>query len=248
MAGLTDFTPIYLNGILAIFFVFVFPGLVFVRAFDIPSFPQRWFVVFLSSLTASHFLVTLIATLHLDPLMTYRVVVAALIVIFIVTVIRRRAEPGSMACRDRSVVLLSDMGWLLLSLAVLCLAYINIWKHGVPNIFEGGDLSASWNPWALIWSQGSFPIGSYGYPQFVPTIWAVTYIFTSSNEEYFAFYIYIVLIIVPIVLNAMNLGRLGWWQPLLPGLIMAKLVERNSHLRFGCNESAIFLRCRFYPA
>jgi len=41
--------------LLAIFLVFVLPGLVFVRGFDIASFPQRWLVVFLSSLTANHF-------------------------------------------------------------------------------------------------------------------------------------------------------------------------------------------------
>jgi len=51
--GLIGFSLIYLNGLLAIFFVFVLPGAVFVRFFDIRSFPQRWFVVFLGSLTAA---------------------------------------------------------------------------------------------------------------------------------------------------------------------------------------------------
>ena len=45
--GLIGFAPIYFNGLLAIFFVFVLPGVVFVRFFDIASFPQRWLVVFL---------------------------------------------------------------------------------------------------------------------------------------------------------------------------------------------------------
>ena len=58
--GLVGFAPVYLNGLLAIFFVFVLPGVVFVRFLDIPSFPQRWFVIFLSSLTANHLFVTLI--------------------------------------------------------------------------------------------------------------------------------------------------------------------------------------------
>ena len=43
------------------------------------NFPQRWFVIFLSSLTANHLLVTLIAALGLDPLQSYRAVTAALI-------------------------------------------------------------------------------------------------------------------------------------------------------------------------
>ncbi len=69
--GLIGFAPIYLNGLLAIFFVFVLPGAVFVRFFDIRSFPQRWFVVFLSSLTANHLFVTLIAALHVNPLYAF---------------------------------------------------------------------------------------------------------------------------------------------------------------------------------
>ena len=52
MTGFLGFAPIYVNGLLAIFFVFVLPGLVLVRAFDIPGFPQRWLTIFLSSLVA----------------------------------------------------------------------------------------------------------------------------------------------------------------------------------------------------
>jgi hypothetical protein len=215
MTGLIGFAPIYLNGVAALFFVFVFPGLIFVRAFNIPSFPQRWFVVFLSSLTANHLLVSLIAALHLDPLQTYRVVAVALLAVLIVVTVRGRAGSGSPA----SIVFLSDIGWLVLSLLVLGFAYLDVWKHGLPNIFEGGDVSISWNTWSLAWSRGEFP-GSVGYPQFIPTIWAVTYIFTGTHVQYFAFYTYIILLVAPVVLNAMNLGRAGWWQPLVPGLAL----------------------------
>ena len=63
----------------------------------------------------------------------------------------------------------------------------------------------------MIPAAGEFPKSSYGYPQFVPTIWAVTYIFTGSNEQYFAFYIYIALIVMPLGLNAMVLGRMTFF-------------------------------------
>jgi hypothetical protein len=224
MTGFIGFAPIYLNGVLALFVVLVFPGLVFVRAISIPSFPQRWFVVFLSSLTANHLLVSLIAALHLDPVQTYRAAAITLIVALILVTVRGRVGSGTPAYREGSILFLSDAGWLVLSLFVLGFAYINVWKHGIPNIFEGGDVSVSWNTWSLIWSQGKFPVASVGYPQFVPTIWAVTYIFTGSTEQYFAFYIYIFLIVVPIVLITMNLGRLGWWQPLVPGLALVWLI------------------------
>lgn len=219
MTGFLGFAPIYVNGLLAIFFVFVLPGLVLVRGFDIPDFPQRWLVILLSSLTANHLLVTLIAAFHLDPLTTYRIVAAVLILILIVAAVRRLAGAGTPARRSASIVQLSDIGWLLLSLLVLGIAYINIWKHGVPAVFDDTDLSASWNKWSLIWSQGNFPTFSLGYPQFIPSIWAVTYIFTGSLEQYFSFYIYLILLIVPPALNAVILGRISWWHPLLPGLV-----------------------------
>jgi hypothetical protein len=208
--GFIGFAPVYLNGLLAIFFVFVLPGLVLVRGFDIPNFPQRWLAVFLASLTTNHFLVTLIAAFHLDPLLTYRAVTVALIAALFFMIARKGAAARTPVQQGASVLLLSNVKWLVGSLAVLGFTYFNIWKHGVPNIFQGGDVSVSWNAWSLIWSHGSFPTASYGYPQFVPTTWAATYIFTGSTEQYFAYYTYIVLIILPIVLCMAVLGRPNW--------------------------------------
>ena len=239
MAGFFGFAPIYLNGVLALLFVLVLPGVVFVRALNISNFPQKWFVVFLSSLTANHFLVTLIAALHLNPVQTYRVVALILIGALIVLTVRERAGPAASVDRGGSTILLSDIFWLVLTLLILGVTYINVWRHGVPNIFDGGDVSVSWNTWALTWSQGKFPGYALGYQQFVPTIWAVTYIFTGSTEQYFAFYIYLAWIVVPVVLTAMILGRRGWWQPLVPCIALGWLVAeiRDPWLR-SCLEQA----------
>jgi hypothetical protein len=216
--GLVSVAPIYLNGLLALLCVFILPGLIFVRAFDIPNFPQRMLVIISSSLATNYFLVVLIATLHLNPLETYRDVVLVLATAFasltVMDFLGRKTAPWMR--HDSAVVLKSDFRWLALSLALVCLAYFNIWKRGVPNIFLEGDVSISWNTWALIWSHGLFPTGSYGYPQLIPTLWAVSYIFTGSVEHYFAYYIYIVLIIVPLVLTSAYLGRAGWLPALLP--------------------------------
>lgn len=251
MSGFLGIAPIYVNGLLAILFVFVLPGMVLVRALDIPNFPQRWFIIFLSSLTLNHFLVTLIAAVHLDPLQTYRAVTATLLAALLVMMARKRAAVSTPDTSGASIVLLSDVKWLAGSLIVLGFTYFNVWKHGVPNIFQGSDVSVSWNVWALIWSQGLFPISSYGYPQFVPTTWATTYIFTGSTEQYFAYYIYIILIIAPIVLNAMNLGRLSWWHPLLPGFVFVWFIAEiqepwlRSTLQEGFPDwvAAIFAFC-----
>jgi hypothetical protein len=210
MAGFLGFAPIYVNGLLAIFFVFVLPGLVLVRAFDIPDVPQRWLVIVLSSLTATHLLVTLIAALHLPPLLTFRVAAAALIAAMLFMTTRKSKIAGPPVQPGASICLALDVRWFACSLLVLGFAYWNIWKYGVPNVFPGSDVSGSWNAWALIWSNGSFPIHSWGYSQFVPTTWATTYIFTGSTVQYFPHYTYVVLIIVPIVLCVAILGRMNW--------------------------------------
>ena len=223
MGGLVGFAPIYVNGLLALLCVFVAPGVLLVRAFHIPSFPQRWFAVFLGSLAANHLFMTLLAALHLDPLPAYRMALAALLAVLILVAVMQAMGSPRPVDRGASIVLASDIGWLLAGLALVCVVYINIWKYGVPHIFDDGDVSVSWNTWALVWSHGQFP-GSIGYPQFIPTIWAVTYIFTGSIVQYFSFYIYIVLIVVPLLFNAMILGRINWWLPLVQGVAFAWFV------------------------
>ena len=43
------------------------------------------------------------------------------------------------------------------------------------NVFSIWDTVVSWNRWAVDWSQGIFPRGSYDYPQLLPTIWSLVY-------------------------------------------------------------------------
>ena len=215
MAGLIGNAPIYLNSVLSLLFVFALPGLALVSFLNIQSFPQRWLVVLLTSLTVSHAMVVLVAAFHLEPLLSFRVAVAMIVVALIAGTIRQRYRPDGST--GASTLNASDLRLLLIGLVALGLTYFNLWKNAVPNVFGEGDVSISWNSWALIWSQGHFPSGAIGYPQFIPTIWAVTYIFTGSTEQYFAFYIYIGLITIPLLLTAMNLGRIGWWQPLAFG-------------------------------
>jgi hypothetical protein len=225
--GLVSIAPVYLNGLLALFCIFLLPGTILVRAFDIPNFPLRMLVSFLSSLIANHFLVVLIAALHLKPLATYRVVFFFLIALWaylsIMDILQRRAPLG--LHYGRAVAQTSDLLCLVASSALLWFAYRDAWASW-PNIFAAGDVAVSWNRWAEIWAAGQFPTAAFGYPQFVPTIWAVTYIFTGSVEQYFAFYTYVILIFVPIVLVSMYLGRVRLSLGLIPVLAFAWLVSQ----------------------
>lgn len=224
--GLVSIAPVYLNGLLALLCTFLLPGTILVRAFDIPNFPLRMLVAFLASLVTNHFLVVLIAALHLNPLATYRVAVFSLIATWvclsIIDILHRRAPFGLHS--GRAVAQTSDLLCLVVSSALLWFAYRDAWAHW-PNIFVEGDVSVSWNRWALIWAQGLFPTAAYGYPQFIPTIWAVTYIFTGSVEQYFTFYTHIVLIFVPIVLVSMYLGRVRLSLGLAPVVVFAWFIS-----------------------
>ncbi|MGY3618816.1 hypothetical protein [Bradyrhizobium sp. USDA 10063] len=211
MVGLVEAAPIYLNGLAALLFVFILPGAALVHNLSLTDFSQRWLTVILASLTTNYLVVTLVAQLHLNPLLTYRIFAAVTVGSLLYTMLRRaRTMPR---LRGASEISRSETGWLLGAIVVVALTYFNIWKHGVPNVFHGGDVSVSWNVWSLIWAEGSFPTASYGYPQFISTLWAVTYICTGSDIQYFAFYVYIVLIIAPLVLTIGILSRISALAP-----------------------------------
>lgn len=238
MAGVIGNFPIYLNGICSLLFVFILPGLACVSFFRVVEFPQRWFVVLLVSLVANHVLVTLIAALHLDPLLGYRLAAGIVVVALLAAPVARRAFPKAAGSMEGAALRASDLVWFVASLVVVAITYFNVWKHGVPNIFIGSDVLVSWNAWAEIWAQGNFPVSSYGYPQFIPTLWAVTYIFTGSPEQYFAFYIYVGLIVLPLLLNTMVLGRMALWYPIVSGLAFIWFIAeiRNPWLRSTLEE------------
>ncbi|MCA6105806.1 hypothetical protein [Bradyrhizobium cenepequi] len=211
MVGLVEAAPIYLNGLAALLFIFVLPGAALVHNFSLPGFSQRWLTVVVASLATNYLVVTLVAQLHLNPLLTYRILAAVTVGSLIYMTLRRVRSTARL--RGASQISRSETGLLLSGVVVVALTYFNIWKHGVPNVFHGGDVSVSWNVWSLVWAEGRFPTGSYGYPQFISTLWAVTYVFTGSDIQYFAFYVYIVLIIVPLVLTIGILGRVSALVP-----------------------------------
>jgi hypothetical protein len=210
-----EYVPLYLKAVLALFIIFVLPGLLVVRVLKIDELPQRWLAVFLSSLTVNHLAVIIIAMLGAKPTVVYAGMVPCLVVALIILELR---QPKLLA--SASEIRFSDAFWLLFSLIVLGATYSEIWQRGIPIAFEAPDVSGGWNGWALGWAEGLFP-NSYGYPQFVPTIWAVAYLVTGSHLHYFAFYCYLVLIVAPLALTAMVLGRLRWWLPLVQFSVFA---------------------------
>ena len=169
--------------------MFVLPGMVLVRAFDIPNVPQRWLAMFLGSVTFNHLLVTLIALLHLDPLTSYRVVTAALIAAQLFMMARRVAAPGTSAQPGTSI--LSAIGREVDGRQPRrarrhLLQHLETWRsqrlrEQRPRELEhlGADLVGR-----------IVSVRSMGYPQFIPTTWAVTYIFTGQRNSILLLYLY----------------------------------------------------------
>jgi hypothetical protein len=220
-----EYLPLYLKAVLALFIIFVLPGLLVVRFLKIDELPQRWLAVFLSSVVVNHVAIVLIAAVGAKPAVIYAGMVPCLFVALVILELRR-PKFMSAASEIRS----SDLFWLIFSLIVLGATYSEIWQRGVPAAFEAPDVSGAWNGWALGWAEGLFP-NSYGYPQFVSTIWSVAYVVTGSQLHYFAFHCYLVLIVAPLTLTAMVLGRLHWWLPLVQFAVfvcfIAGVIEPN---------------------
>jgi hypothetical protein len=215
-----EYLPLYLKAVLALFVIFVLPGLLLVRVLKIDQLPLRWFAIFLGSLAVNHLAVITIAMLGVKPTTFYGSMVACCVAALIVLEVRRPSFVSA-ASEARS----SDVFWLLFSAIAIAATYSDVWQHGLPAAFDDGDVSINWNGrWTLAWAGGHFPVGSGGYPQFVPTIWAVAYLVTGSQLHYFAFYCYVILITAPLALNAMILGRLRWWLPLVQFSVFAWFV------------------------
>ena len=90
-------------------------------------------------------------------------------------------------------------------------AVVLVFSQGVFDIWRldlfGSDGVHSWNRWAQIWSTGSFPDRSYGYPQLIPTVWSVPYWFMGPEGQYYARLIHLSLIILPLISSGMVLAK-----------------------------------------
>ena len=103
-----EYLPLYLKAVLALFIIFVLPGLLVVRVLKIDELPQRWLAVFLSSLVVNHLAVIIIAMLGAKPTVFYAGMVLCLVVALIILELRRPKFSSA-----ASEIRLSDFFWLL---------------------------------------------------------------------------------------------------------------------------------------
>lgn len=77
-----------------------------------------------------------------------------------------------------------------LSLAALAAAFAAVGiallhiADSAGTIFDAWDAVLSWNRWATGWLAGSYPEWTNGYPQLVPTNWALCYMIQGDNLQF----------------------------------------------------------------
>src|SRR4051812_12881279 len=128
-----EYVPLYLKAVLALFIIFVLPGLLIVRVLKIDELPQRWLAVFLSSVAVNHLAVIIIALLGAKPTVFSGGMILCFVVALIILEVRQLKFSSA-----ASEIRLSDVFWLLFSLIVLAVTYFRIWHHGVPSAFDDG--------------------------------------------------------------------------------------------------------------
>ena len=86
------------------------------------------------------------------------------------------------------------------------------WAKRLGTVFGEWDAVVSWNRWALDWTSGILPRGTWEYPQAVPTLYALTYKMIDAPEVQF-FAKAAVMAFYPIALfsaGALGIYRESW--------------------------------------
>lgn len=123
------------------------------------------------------------------------------------------SAPGDAPVQDLAVL----AGKLLM---VLFFGYaVVLMLPQVGNIFNGWDAVCSWNRWGVSWGGNTLPVRTFHYPQLVPLVISVPYVFLSNTSlQFFSFAIF--LFLLPLgVLACASLQR--WREFVFPALLLA---------------------------
>lgn len=119
------------------------------------------------------------------------------------------------------LVSLLSMLVYLFCLVELVLTVVGHW----PGVLEGWDAVVSWNRWARDWTNGDWPFLTWGYPQLVPALWSLLYVWQDSSE--IEFFVRIWMGLFPVLLALVFLSLfVHWrrWSLLVAGAAMSGLL------------------------
>jgi hypothetical protein len=91
------------------------------------------------------------------------------------------AEPRPLKRLTQSIL---NLIFFVLAVNVLWWAF-RLFLNYLVSIFDAWDAINSWNQWALTWASGHVPLYTHDYPQLIPAIWSLTYVFMGNTKVQF---------------------------------------------------------------
>ncbi len=120
-----------------------------------------------------------------------------------------RSKPTEHRLPDAQALPLVSLLSLLVYLFCLVELVLTVIGHW-PGVLEGWDAVVSWNRWARDWTEGNWPFLTWGYPQLVPALWSVLYIWQGSSE--IEFFLRIWMGLFPLLLVLVFLALFVHWR------------------------------------
>jgi hypothetical protein len=97
--------------------------------------------------------------------------------------------------KNIDIKLLSKLGYVILYLVLFIILASPAGLAGLGEIFLSGDSVVSWNRWAVELATIGDPLNPNRYPQLVPSILSIPYVF--MNDTWIQFFSYAIMLIFP---------------------------------------------------
>jgi len=183
-------------GVLSLIQITFLPGFLALRLFRITDAAHYFFLSFPLSVLLNHITVLFLSSIGQYNRLSYSIIV--LLEVFAIAISFIRGTPISttelqtkVSAGLRQLFSTQSLKWqtyglLCFSLGLSALAKVSInWSKELGTIFTEWDSILSWNRWAVDWSHSIWPPVSDFYPQALPTLYSISYIFMGSSEIQF---------------------------------------------------------------
>lgn len=190
-------------GVLSVFQLLVFPGLLLIRLFPGKrGLIQNSIYVFMLSLLSNYAAVLILVSVGLYlrsvVLGIFFLEIAALIWLDRTMLLKVLDGNGTKIKNSIPEALKSFAEWVkkdfwsaalffvFATIAVLGLVWVlSVWVSNFNTVFQTWDAWASWDRWAVRWAENHFPGDTWEYPQLIPITYSVAYKFIGTTAVKF---------------------------------------------------------------
>ena len=190
-------------GVLSVFQLLLFPGLLLIRLFPGKrGLIQNFVYVFMLSLLANYagVLILVGVGLYLRSviLAIFALEIAALIWLNRSYLMKVLDGSGTRIKSSVPAALKTFADWVkkdfwsatlffvFATLAILGMIWVlSVWVANFNTVYQTWDAWASWDPWAVRWAKNSFPGNTWEYPQLIPVSYSIAYKFIGTTAVKF---------------------------------------------------------------